>query len=90
MLPAFVLVITAAFYLWSIQRTIFEGGDEGQPPESLHGETPPDISGHENVALFLLALLIVLFGVMPFIALDMMNSWSNTLVEMVFAQPGGA
>jgi NADH:ubiquinone oxidoreductase subunit 4 (subunit M) len=84
------LIITAAFYLWSIQRTIFEGGDEGQPPEALHGETPPDVSGHENIAMFLLVLLIVLFGVMPFIALDMMNSWATNLFEMVFAQQGGA
>ena len=29
--PAFVLAITAAYYLWSMQRTIFEGGDETQP-----------------------------------------------------------
>ena len=90
LLPAFVLVITAAYYLWSMQKTIFEGGDEGEPPESLHGETPPDISGHENVAMLILVLLIVLFGVMPFIALDMMNSWTNNLFEMVFAQQGGA
>ena len=89
LLPAFVLAITAAYYLWSMQRTIFEGGDEGQPPASLNGETPPDISLHENIGMFILAVLIVLFGVMPFIALDMMNEWSVNVFEMVISRDGG-
>ena len=38
LLPGLVLAITAAYYLWSMQRTIFEGGEATQPPESLHGE----------------------------------------------------
>ena len=89
LLPAFVLAITAAYYLWSMQRTIFEGGDEGQPPASLNGEKPPDISLHENIGMFILAILIVLFGVMPFIALDMMNAWSVNIFEMVISRNGG-
>ena len=42
--PALVLAVTAAYYLWSMQRTIFEGGDETQPPTSLDGEPIPDLS----------------------------------------------
>ena len=34
LLPGAVLAITAAYYSMVYARTIFEGGDEGQPPES--------------------------------------------------------
>jgi len=39
--------------------------------------------------MFILAILIVLFGVMPFIALDMMNAWSVNIFEMVISRNGG-
>ncbi len=74
--PAFVLAVTAAYYLWSMQRTIFEGGDETQPPESLHGEAVPDISDAEKGAMLIMAAFTILFGVMPWIALDMMHDWT--------------
>ena len=91
LLPGLVLVITAAYYLWSMQRTIFEGGDEGQPPESLHGETPPDLSSHEKIAMFILAVATVLFGVLPFIALDMMNYWTTEVfTSVIIPALGGA
>ena len=75
--PAFVLAITAAYYLWSMQRTIFEGGDETQPPESLKGQPVPDIGDSEKLAMIILAVFTILFGVMPWIALDMMNGWTT-------------
>ena len=74
--PAFVLAITAAYYLWSMQRTIFEGGDETQPPESLNGQPVPDIDDSEKLAMLIMAAFTILFGVMPWIALDMMNGWT--------------
>ena len=79
--PAFVLAITAAYYLWSMQRTIFEGGDETQPPESLHGQPVPDISDAEKWAMVIMAAFTILFGVMPWIALDMMNGWTVAFFE---------
>ena len=79
--PAFVLAITAAYYLWSMQRTIFEGGDETQPPESLHGQPVPDISDAEKWAMVIMATFTILFGVMPWIALDMMNGWTVAFFE---------
>jgi NADH-quinone oxidoreductase subunit M len=79
--PAFVLAITAAYYLWSMQRTIFEGGDHTQPPESLHGEPVPDISDAEKWAMVIMAAFTILFGVMPWIALDMMNGWTVAFFE---------
>ena len=88
LLPGFVLAITAAYYLWSMQRTIFEGGDEGQPPESLNGETPPDITTSENIGMIILAFFTVLFGIFPFIALDMMGDWTYQLFDTVFEKGG--
>ena len=79
--PALVLAVTAAYYLWSMQRTIFEGGDETQPPASMDGQPIPDIGNHEKLAMFVLAMFTILFGVMPWIALDMMNDWSIQIFE---------
>jgi NADH-quinone oxidoreductase subunit M len=79
--PAFVLAITAAYYLWSMQRTIFEGGDKTQPPESLHGQPVPDITDAEKWAMVIMAAFTILFGVMPWIALDMMNGWTVAFFE---------
>ena len=79
--PALVLALTAAYYLWSMQRTIFEGGEETQPPASLNGEPVPDIADSEKVAMIILAVFTILFGVMPWIALDMMNGWTVAFFE---------
>jgi len=79
--PAFVLAITAAYYLWSMQRTIFEGGEATQPPASLHGQPVPDISDAEKLAMVIMAAFTILFGVMPWIALDMMNGWTVAFFE---------
>jgi len=79
-LPALTLIITAAYYLWSMQRTIFEGGDEGQLPDTLHDD-PVDITWHENLGMFILAGLSVLLGVLPFLFFDMMSSYASTFVD---------
>jgi len=79
--PALVLAITAAYYLWSMQRTIFEGGDETQPPTSLDGLPVPDIANPEKLAMLILALFTIVFGVMPWIALDMMHDWTIQIFE---------
>ena len=79
--PALVLAVTAAYYLWSMQRTIFEGGDETQPPESLHGEPVPDLASPEKLAMLVLAAFTILFGVMPWFGLDMMHDWTKQIFE---------
>ena len=83
LLPGFVLAITAAYYLWSMQRTIFEGGDETQPPASLNGEPVPDIADSEKISMVIMAAFTILFGIMPWIALDMMNGWTVAFFEQL-------
>ena len=82
LLPALTLIITAAYYLTSMQRTIFESNDphNGIPPESLQGESPRDITWHENVGMFILGAFTVLFGILPFFFWDMMSYWSSEMV----------
>ena len=93
LLPALTLIVTAAYYLNSMQRTIFESNDphQGDLPDSLHGEQPSDITWHENIGMFVLAGMTVLFGIMPFIFWDMMSDWSSsfvldTMVEAMHSQ----
>lgn len=82
-LPALTLIITATYYLWSMQRTIFEGGEEGELPDSLHGDEPVDVSWHENSGMFILAVFAILLGVLPFIFFDMMSSYSYEFVNEI-------
>ncbi len=82
MLPASTLVITATYYLISMQRTIFESDNphEGILPDTLHGEDPHDITWHENTGMFILGILTIVFGIFPFIFWDMMSVWSTGFV----------
>ena len=94
LLPTLTLIITAVYYLTSMQKTIFESNDphQGILPDTLHGEEPRDISWHENSGMFILGALTILFGILPFLFWDMMSEWSSgflieTLVEAM--QSGG-
>jgi proton-translocating NADH-quinone oxidoreductase chain M len=58
LLPLAVLVVTAGFYLWMMQRMLF-GPARGIPPEAH------DVPMHEGVAMGLLVAVTVLFGVLP-------------------------
>ena len=84
LLPALTLIITAVYYLTSMQRTIFESNDphNGLLPETLHGE-PRDITWHENAGMAILGGLTILFGILPFFFWDMMSYWSSELIDTV-------
>ena len=83
-LPALTLVITAVYYLTSMQRTIFESNDphQGDLPETLHHD-PRDISWHENAGMAILGALTILFGILPFFFWDMMSYWSSEVMEIL-------
>jgi len=93
LLPALTLIITAVYYLSSMQRTIFESNDpeNGILPDTMHGEEPRDITWHENAGMLVLGAMTVLFGIMPFIFWDMMSDWSSdftveTLIDAMHSQ----
>tara|TARA_B100000131_G_C18075331_1_gene596126 strand:+ start:40 stop:981 length:942 start_codon:yes stop_codon:yes gene_type:complete len=81
-LPALTLVITAVYYLSSMQRTIFESNDpyQGILPDTLHGDQPRDITWHENAGMIILGGLTILFGILPFFFWDMMSHWGTEMV----------
>ena len=88
LLPALTLIITAVYYLNSMQRTIFESNDRhhGILPDSLHGEEPRDITWHENTSMFILGILTVFFGIFPFLFFDMMSDWSTEFIQEVLLE----
>jgi NADH-quinone oxidoreductase subunit M len=88
LLPALTLIITAVYYINSMQKTIFESNDRhhGILPESLHGEEPSDVTWHENTSMFILGILSVLFGILPFIFFDMMSDWSTEFIQEVLLE----
>ena len=49
--------------------------------DSLKGQRVPDIGDAEKVAMLILAVFTILFGIMPWIALDMMNGWTVAFFE---------
>ena len=81
LIPALTLVITALYYLASMQRTIFESDDphQGSLPDTLHHE-PRDITWHENAGMLILGALTILFGILPFFFWDMMSYWGTEVM----------
>ncbi len=86
LLPAMTLIITAVYYLTSMQRTIFESNDphQGKLPETLDHH-PRDITWHENAGMAILGALTILFGILPFFFWDMMSYWSIEVIENVLS-----
>jgi proton-translocating NADH-quinone oxidoreductase chain M len=58
LVPLAVLVVTAAFYLWMMQRLLF--GPTRNVPEAAH-----DLPPYEAIAMGMLVALTVLYGVLP-------------------------
>jgi NADH-quinone oxidoreductase subunit M len=74
------LVLTASYYLWTIQR-MFLGKlwtrEKAQIAELL------DLDTREFIMLVPLVLLIILFGVMPSLMLDFINTSADHFVDFV-------
>ncbi|MGP8077531.1 MAG: complex I subunit 4 family protein [Thermoplasmata archaeon] len=56
--PLIILVVTAAFYLWMMQRLLF--GPPRDVPPAVH-----DVPWYEGLGMGLLVVLAVLFGILP-------------------------
>jgi NADH-quinone oxidoreductase subunit M len=62
--PLVALVVTAAFYLWMMQRVLFG------PPKGLP-ERVDDVPRHEGMAMGLLIALTVIYGLLPFLLVNL-------------------
>ena len=65
--PLIALVVTAAFYLWMMQRLLF-GPARGVPPDAH------DVPEFEGVSMGALAALTVLFGILPGLLVNVITS----------------
>lgn len=76
------IVLTAAYMLWTLQRVFL-----GSLPEKW--KSLPDINGRELFTLIPLAIIVIILGIYPSPAINLMTSAVNTLVG-VLNQHGGA
>ncbi|HYA56997.1 MAG TPA: NADH-quinone oxidoreductase subunit M [Thermoplasmata archaeon] len=66
-IPLIILVVTAAFYLWMMQRMLFG------PPKGVPLETQ-DVNWYEGAGMGLLVAMTVLFGILPGLLVNVITS----------------
>jgi proton-translocating NADH-quinone oxidoreductase chain M len=67
LVPLLTLVVTAGFYLWMMQRMLFG------PPRGLP-EKVADVPRHEGMAMGILIALTVVYGLLPFLLVNLIVS----------------
>ncbi|MEX0769603.1 MAG: NADH-quinone oxidoreductase subunit M [Balneolaceae bacterium] len=70
------IIITAAYILWTVQRVFL-----GEAPESYRNL--PDLTAREMLSFVPLVILIILLGIYPSPAIELMNTSLSHLVEFV-------
>jgi len=69
LIPILTVVFTAAYYIWAMQRTIFG-------PLNPRWTGLEDAHAYETVPLAVLTALFAVFGILPFLFLDMTLRWA--------------
>lgn len=72
------LMLTAGYYIWSMQRTLF-----GPETKKIDLEHAHDITKPEFAALAVLAVLVALFGVWPDAALSFIDPYVDALMGVL-------
>jgi NADH-quinone oxidoreductase subunit M len=65
------LLLTAGYYLWAMQKTLF-----GKLTDKIDLEHCHDIAKNEVLVLAVLCGLIALFGIMPSVAMDFITPFT--------------
>jgi NADH-quinone oxidoreductase subunit M len=65
LLPIASVAITAGYFLWALQRSMFGPLTEKIDTSHIH-----DVNWYETVPLVILVLLIILFGMLPSLGFD--------------------
>jgi len=68
------MMLTAGYYLWAMQKTLF-----GKLTDKIDLEHCHDIAKNEIAVLAVLCGLIALFGIMPSVAMDFITPYSSVL-----------
>jgi len=69
LIPILTVVFTAAYYIWAMQRAIFG-------PLNPRWKGLEDAHTYESVPLAVLTVLFAVFGILPFLFLDMTVQWA--------------
>jgi proton-translocating NADH-quinone oxidoreductase chain M len=72
------MIITAAYYLWALQRAYF-----GKYNEKLEKENPHDVRWFQAVPLGVLVVLILVFGLYPAPIMDMIHTSSSYILSII-------
>ena len=80
-LPILSVVITAGYYLWALQKTMF-----GPLTDQIDTSKVHDVDWFEGVPVSVLLFLIAIFGVFPWV----MFQFVNPAASIVFRLLGGA
>lgn len=78
LIPVISVAITAAYYIWALQRTIFGPLTKEVDTEHIH-----DLYWYETLPLAVLSGLIVLFGMFPGLILDYIRPALGTVVGLL-------
>jgi len=78
-LPIISVAITAGYYLWALQRSMF-----GPMPEGVEAMHAHDVSWYEGIPVSILIVLIAIFGVFP----AAMFQFINPAARIVFGLLG--
>ena len=74
------LMLTAGYYIWAMQKTLF-----GPETKKIDLEHVHDLSKPEFAVLAVLAILVAAYGVWPDAALDFINPYVDNLVSTTLA-----
>jgi len=77
-LPIASVAITAGYYLWALQRTMF-----GEMTDRIDTTNIQDTSWYEAAPLAILCVLIVVFGVLPGLVMDLITPSTEIVVELL-------
>lgn len=72
------LMLTAGYYLWAMQRTLF-----GPETTKIDLSKVHDVAHYEFAALLVLSILVAFFGVWPDAALQYIESYSTILMGVI-------
>ncbi len=73
LIPLLTVVFTAAYYIWTMQRAIFG-------PLNPRWKGLEDAHSYESVPLAVLTILFAVFGILPFLLLDMTVAWAGRVL----------
>lgn len=79
-LPLIGIVITAGYYLWTLQRAVFGEFNNGLLKKAPHGELY-DLYIYEIIPLAILCFLIALFGVFPSLIVNMIGNSASVIAS---------